>query len=99
MPDREYVIIQKLCPKCNKEFDWLFGVCPICYPNGYIDAIREEKVSHLIPLGPPHQTTTHVCLFYDRHVQALLPCNEVEVTDRDGNKVDWIENESNRKNP
>lgn len=39
--DRNYVIAQKVCDKCGKEFDWLFGVCPACYPNGYIDAIRE----------------------------------------------------------
>lgn len=36
-----YEITMKTCPKCGQDFDWIFGVCPSCYPNGYIDAIRE----------------------------------------------------------
>lgn len=38
---RSYIIPTKTCEKCGNEFDWLFGVCPKCYPNGYVDAIRE----------------------------------------------------------
>src|ERR1700747_436375 len=37
----KYVILTKVCEKCGQEFDWVYGVCPKCYPNGYIDAIRE----------------------------------------------------------
>ena len=37
----KYIIAQRICEKCGKEFDWLFGVCPSCYPNGYLDAIKE----------------------------------------------------------
>lgn len=39
--DKGYIILQKTCEKCGKEFDWVFGVCSFCYPNGYIDAIKE----------------------------------------------------------
>lgn len=39
--DYGYIIRIKECPKCGGEFDWIFGVCPTCYPNGYLDAIKE----------------------------------------------------------